>query len=261
MTEETQAVEPADAPAPETAQSAESSPAAPEPRETPENITDGIQRRFDELTRYRREAERDRDHWRELAMNQRHAPPQNGAEKPKSLADFDFDDGKYRDYLIEQAGKRAEEAAEKRWKERAEQEAAEKRQSKFRNREVEFAKNTKDYFEKTRDPGATFFTPELAELLSESEEGPAVAYYLANNISEAVQLSQLSPRGMALAIGRLESKLLAEREKAKAAAKVSAAPPPPPKIEGKDPAVEKDPKDMSDAEFSKWRKRQIAQRR
>jgi hypothetical protein len=240
------------------------SEAAPSPAVTTDDepTLKGVSRRIDELTRYRREAERERDHWREMAMRQQ-APREEAkpVETVKTLADFNYDEPQYQAYLVREASKAATEAARRELKEQSERDAAARRQTTFSSREAEFSKKTPDYYEKTRDPRVPV-TPEIAEVLAESEDGPALAYYLANNLAIADQVSRLPPLAAARELGRIEARLAAEREKAKTPPPVSPAPPPPPKIEGAaDPKVEKDPKDMSDAEFSKWRKRQIAQRR
>lgn len=239
------------------------SEAAPSAAVTPDDepTLKGVSRRIDELTRYRREAERERDHWREMAMRQ--SPPQQ--ESPpestvKTLADFNYDEGKYHAYLTQEASRTAVEAARRELKEQQERDQAERRRTTFTGRESVFAKTTEDYYEKTRDPRVPL-TQTIAEVLAESEDGPAIAYYLASNLALADQIARLPPLAAARELGRIEAKLAAEKAKAKSMP-VSQAPPPPPKLEGSgDPKVEKDPKDMSDAEFAKWRKRQIAQRR
>jgi hypothetical protein len=72
-------------------------------------------------------------------------------------------------------------------------------------------------------------------------------------------IAALPPLAMAREIGRLEARLAEPPPAPKP--KLTQAPPPPPKIEASEPEVEKDPLTMSDADFAKWRKRQIAQRR
>lgn len=270
MTDETAATNAApDAIAPET-QVPESAPGAEasKPKES-----DGFTKRIDELTKNWRETERkaaeaerraeerarDAEYWREQVLRQQPAAKTETVQQTKTLADFEYDDSKYQAYLFEQAEQRAVQAAEKRLKEREETAAKERRKATFAQRESEFAKNAPDYRDKTRSVSFPV-SDAMAEVFAESEEGPAVAYYLANNLEQADRIARMSPLAAAHALGLIQAKLLAEREKA--AKKVSEAPPPPPKIEGSgDPKVEKDPSEMTDAEFAKWRKRQIAQRR
>jgi hypothetical protein len=269
MTDTNQAVDTpapdANAPAPsqEVEGAAAPSPAAKEPGEGSE-VVKGLQGRFDELTRYRREAERERDHWRELAMRQQPSQQRQSepakAEGPKTLADFEFDETKYQSYLRDEIRREATEATRKELKEQSERDAKARRFSTYAQRAQEFAKDKPDFVERTTAEGLRI-SDAMGDAITESEDGPALAYYLANNPAEAERIFQLSPASAGREIGKLEAKLAAERAKA-AVPKVSNTPPPTPKLEGAgDPAVEKEPSQMTDTEFAKWRKKQIAARR
>jgi hypothetical protein len=100
----------------------------------------------------------------------------------------------------------------------------------------------------------------MLEIITESDDGPALAYYLGKNLDVAARIAQLPPLAAARELGRIEVNLAFEREKAKLKPVVSQAPPPTPKIEATEPAVSKDPSQMTDREFAKWREKQIAQR-
>ena len=91
-----------------------------------------------------------------------------------------------------------------------------------------------------------------------------IAYYLANHREEAMQLYQLPPSLAGREIGKIEAKLAKPATATTVVPlvpKVSNAPPPPAKIEADEPQVDRDPAKMSDTEFAKWRRRQIAQRK
>jgi hypothetical protein len=231
MTDETAATNAApDAIAPES-QVAESAPAADAGKEK-----DSFSQRIDELTRIRREeerarqnAERERDHWREMAMRTQQPSPKSEDDKVKTLADFEYDDAKYQTYLFEQAEKRAVSAAEKRLKEEQAKAKAEERKRGFLNKASEFEKSNKDFWEKAR--ALPQFSDELLEDIADLDDSPSVVYYLANNLPLADQIARLPPRAAARELGRIEAKLTAEKEKI-AAAKVSKTPDPPPKVEG-----------------------------
>jgi hypothetical protein len=82
----------------------------------------------------------------------------------------------------------------------------------------------------------------MAEVIADSEDGPAVAYYLGKNPEAAAAIAQLPPSAAARELGKLEARLAFEREKARtpatpARSAVSQAPPPPPKIEASEPDV------------------------
>lgn len=254
------------APAVNAPQVTESAPVANDAGTAPKP-DDGFTRRIDELTKIRRDeerarqaAERDRDHWREMALrHSQRQEPEKADTGPKSLADFEYDDVKYQSYLFQEAEKRAVSAAEKRLREQQENEKSERRVSTFKQRITEFSKSVKDFEEKVF-ADSNPVSPAMREIFEESEEGPALAYYLANNRDIAIDIARLSEKKAAHALGRIEERLIAERQKP--VKKVSDAPAPPPKLDGSgDPKIDKDPKDMNQSEFEKWRKKFISARR
>lgn len=253
----------ADAPPQKTGNEAESSPAVNDADDVI-RAGKGVGKRIDELTRNWREAERREQALLQLLQSDRAEVARPEPQKPatatvKTLADFSYDESQFQSYLLDQATTRATEAADKRIREEQERGTAARRQSEFARREQTFAKSVDDYHEVTRNPSLPI-TKAIAEVVAESDEGPALAYYLGKNPDVAERIAALSPMGTARELGRIEAKLISEREKA-AAKRASAAPPPPPKIEGTgDPQVEADPEKMTDAQFAKWRKKQIAQR-
>lgn len=239
--------------------------AAVQPRQEPQANVDNDQ------DRNWRALRSDRDYWRDRAaqlervepqprQEQRQAPEQ--PEAPKTLADFEFDEVKYQTHLFEQAEKRAVAAAEQRLREQSEREKAERRKTTFNQREQEFAKDKPDYVQKTRDPRVPI-SPAVADVLAESDDGPALAYYLANNIDVAAQISQLPPLQAAREIGRIEAKLIAEREKAKAATStVANQPAPAPKLEGGEGSgatVKPDTPESDELSDKEWTRRRNAQ--
>lgn len=242
---------------------AESPPAVEEQTEAKK----GVGKRIDELTRLRRDAERDRDHWRELAMRQQQPPPtrQEAAEQPKTFKDFGYDDKAYQDYLYGEARKHAEKAAKEageRWK--AEQEAVQRR-ARFDERVAQFAKSVEDYSEVVTD--STPVSEGMADFLLDSDEAGALMYYLGNNPDEARKLYGLSPAKAGRELTKLEERLVAERKKA-AEKPVSKAPPPAPQIDasGDAASLRIDPStaesdSLSDAEWKRRREKQIQSRR
>jgi hypothetical protein len=261
MTETPSGVEPAlaETPVVDETPGAESAPAATDASAAAEKTP--TQKRIDELTWLRREAERDRDYWREHATRQTPANPAveaSAPKKPPTLAEHNYDESAYQAALAEHfKAETARQVREELQREQAEQSVRQRVES-FGKREQAFASKHADYLEITRDPTLPV-SEAMVELLQESEVGPEVLYYLGNNREEALKIAQLGEFAAARAIGRLEAKL--ETVKTAPPKPVSKAPPPPPQIEAVEPAVAKDPSAMSDAEFAKWRRRQIAQRR
>jgi hypothetical protein len=224
----------------------------------------GAQKRIDELTWHRRNLERDVNYWRDLALKNQQQPavetkPQV-ATAPKKLADFNYDEDAYQAYLEDVVADKAAAKAEARLREKQERESKESirkdSMTKFREREAKIRAELEDY----EDFAYTAPIDNVTDIVMAMDEGPRIAYYLGKNPETAARINSLPAHLAAVELGRLDARLATEREQAKAKP-VSKAPPPPPKIDATEPAVDKDPSQMSDVEFAKWRKRQIAQRR
>lgn len=94
-------------------------------------------------------------------------------------------------------------------------------------------------------------TPAINAAIIGSELAPKVMAYMLENPKEVARISSLNPARQAAEVGKIE-------------AKVSAAPPPqvsnapnPIKPVGGNKGGSKDPSEMTDAEFAKWRQEQI----
>ena len=221
-----------------------------EPEESSTSKEDGTQGRFDELTKFRREAERERDYWKNLAQQNQVAP--DPVEPGKTLADFEYDEGKYREY--EQA--LAKEMAQAEVKQQAQQEENAIILDAFSEHEAEFSNNVDDYHTTLKD--AAFVTEDIAAATLYAEQGPALRYYLAKNPEVSSKLAKMHPYNMAMELGRIEATKLGKEK----APSVTKAPKPAPKIaatDSKSPLRIDDPK-ISDAQFRKIREKQIANR-
>jgi hypothetical protein len=221
---------------------------------------DPVQKRIDKLTYRLRQTERERDYERELrltTLQPKEQPKQAEKAQPlKKLADFQFDEEAYAEYMTDVA---AERAARKLEDSRTSKESAKERKeraAKFKELESKFKTEIEDYED------VAYYAridDHVAELVMAMDEGPRIAYYLGKNPDVASRINGLPENLAAVELGRLDQKLAIEREQAKAKP-VSKAPPPPPKIDATEPAVSKDPSQMTDKEYAKWRKNQIAQR-
>lgn len=257
-------IQAAETPAPDANVLTQEDVAAPSP--AVETQPKGVGKRIDELTRNWREAER-----REaalLALLQQRTQPETpkpiADDKPKTLADFEYDEGKFQSYIFEQAEKRASDAARRELTVAQEREAAERRKSSFKSRSAEFAKTVENFESVAFDPTLPV-SGDMAEVIQDSDDGPALLFYLGNNRDIAEKIAQLPPKAAARELGKIEARLAFEREKAKPE-KVSKAPPPPPKVEGADPgnlSVKPDSPDsdaLSDAEWARKRNKQVSKR-
>lgn len=233
---------------------AESPPAVEAPKEPK-----GVQKRLDELTRNWREAQRQNERLLALLEQRGKTTPQEQPKaQPKTFKDFGYDENAYREYLHQEARAEAAKAAKEEASKWRQEQEAQQRRAKFDERAAKFAATNPEYAEVIS--GAWDCSQSMAEAIEDSEEGPAIAFYLAQNPEIASQLSRLGPVQSGREIDRIERKLVEERKKA-AEKPVSQAPPPPPKIEGSNPGnVENDPSKMTDDQFRKWREKTIARR-
>jgi hypothetical protein len=248
---------------------AESSPAVTDADESSEPKPKGVQKRIDELTRLRYDAERERDHWRQMAMRQ--APAQQEPAKPEppkalpKLEDFNYDEAAYQAALMTHVtAEAARKVREDARREQAE-EAAKQRVKSWKTRESEFKAKHEDY------ESIAYYAPitdAMVEVIQESELGPEIAYYLGKNRDEAERIAQLDPVKAAREIGRLEARL--EKPSAPAVPKpvaVSKAPPPPPRLEAVEHAVTVRPdspesdKALTDDEWFRLRNKQLARKK
>lgn len=239
----------------------DTSPGAGETSEKPES-KDKIQRRFDKLTWQLRQTERERDYERELRLThlqqQQQSKQAETTQKLKKLADFEYDEDRYAEYVAEVAADKAAAKLQEKQREYQSESTKKERQIKFRELEAKVKTEIEDYEDVAH---YARIDDRVAELVMDLDEGPRIAYFLGKNPDVALRINGLPSHLAAIELGRIDQRLSSERE-AKAAKKpVSQAPPPPPKIDAVEPAVSKDPSEMNDAEFAKWRRRQIAQRR
>lgn len=245
---------------PETAK-ADPSPAAVDTSEKPVR-KDAVQERIDKLTWRLRQTERERDYERELRLTSLQKPeaqpkPAEAKQSLKKLADFEYDEEKYAEYVADVAADRASRKLEESRTTKESERTRKDQIAKFKELESKFKTEIDDYEDVAH---YARIDDHVANLVVAMDDGPRIAYYLGKNPDAAARLNSLPDNLAAIELGRIDQKLAFEREQAKAKP-VSKAPPPPPKIDATEPAVDKDPSQMSDAEFAKWRKRQIAQRR
>lgn len=246
----------ADTPKPDDKENeAESPPAGTEPDK---KESEPFQERISTLTRNWRETQRkveERDkRIAELEKSVSEAPK----EPDKTLADFDYDNEKYFDYRIQKVEQDALKKTEKLMAQFQGQSEAQRAYGEFQKREAEFSKTVKDYRESV-NPDNWACSEVMAGEIHRSDAGPDIAYHLAKNPDKAMEISQLSERDAVRQMVLLEASLKAE--KSKTGKTVSDAPPPPPKVKGDDATLEKDYREgMSDAEFAKKRRKEIANR-
>lgn len=243
----------------------------------PKQDHSGFQRRIDQLTREKHDLRRQLE-----SLRKPQETKQETAEfEEKSLADFDYDEAAYRKHIREMAAGEARKVARGVLDETKRSEQQQSRAKTWKERAASFASEHPDFTETVYSDDVHISEP-MMEAITESEQGPAIAYYLAQNPEEAERIFNMSPAAAGRAIGRLESKFEAKsvpepkpEGEAKAdkdtkpvnklaeARATTKAPAPPPKMEPSDSASKKSWNDpsLSQEEFNKRRRAQIASRR
>jgi hypothetical protein len=176
------------------------------------------------------------------------------AETPsKTLADFNYNEDEYRQYVFAEAKRISTETAERVVSGFQDKARGETVLDEHKTREKVFAESVDDY-QAVAYSDELKISPEMAAEIRASAIGPEIAYYLGKNPDEASVIARMQPREVVRGIVKLEGRLLTE--KAKKGKKVSDAPPPPAKIKAAEPGIQvssTDPKSdkMSDAEWFK----------
>lgn len=202
----------------------------------------GLQKRIDELTRKWRTAERERDFERSERMRaataeQPKAPDPVAADAPvKTLADFGYDETQFAKYIRDEARSFARQEAEAVIKREREAEKTARTKSTYDQKVEAFVKDAPDFYEVFHNDLPV--SQAMAEVIVQSDDGPALAYHLGKNPDVAAQLAKLPPTLAARELGRIEARIQFEREQAKAAKPpVSKAPAPPPRIESENAGI------------------------
>jgi hypothetical protein len=185
-------------------------------------------------------------------------------EPLKTLEDFEFNEAKFDEYKDQRTATIAEEAASTAVGKARTQIESGQIDQEFRTRETTFESEVSDYedvvYGEVNGQRKWAASPTMTDELRFSEIGPEMAYHLAKNPEIASEIASLSNRETVRRMTLLEASL--KSEKAKKGKSVSDAPPPTPKIPAGDAGLEKkitDP-DLSNKEFDKMRRKQIANR-
>lgn len=253
----------AEAPAQNTASAevdpAESKPKESDPAQETKKALRGVQKRIDELTRARYEAEergrQEAEHWRQQAeayRQQAEAFKQHiGPPRSDQYQD-------YEKFLADLAAYKADEVSAKRiehermqqmnWQ-RQQYEAQQRAQAEAQYQATlqaklqEAQKKFPDFIDVVSSPELPGLqgTPAFGAIL-ESEFGPEVMYHLGKNPEKAHHIVSLSPVSQVREIGRIEASIAAGKS-------VSNAPPPPASVDARSGTASKTPRNMTPDEY------------
>lgn len=226
---------------------------ADKPRDEKGQFKSPVQDRIDELTRARREAEREAAYWRQRAQ-----PVQE--EKPQAKPTVDqFKD--YNEFVEALADWKADQKVSEALKARdadtaktAEARLQETKAQTFAERQATAKASISDY-DAVVSAADIPISSHLGEAILDSDKGPELVYHLAKNPAEAARLSALSPLAAARELGRLEATLGQASTPAKP---VTKAPAPMKPTSGNGTSSTADPAKMSHEEYRAYRAKQGA---
>lgn len=188
----------------------------------------GFQRKLDKVTRARRDAERDRDHWREMAM--RNGKPEvAGNQETKTVVETKVDtstrpvepdpekfdthaaylkaQNEFVDKLTDWKYDQRRAADQKVAKENQAKSEYEGTRQKYFQRATDFTKTHADFKTVIESVGDVKMSPAFESAILDSENGPELMYEFAKNPEELKRICALPPIQAARAIGQFEARL------------------------------------------------------
>lgn len=218
----------------------------------------GFQKRIDELTKARYEAEqRAQTLEHQLREVQQQSFKSQYEQSKPTLEQFDHDYDAWAqayEQWVQTGVQKQQEAQQEAYRQAQMQQEQMRRQMDLNQKMLKAQEKYPDFQVKVFDPNL----PQLGQInqaaleaLVESEHMADVAYYLASNPSEVYKFGNMTPIQAVKEVARLEAKF------SKPAGKTTAAPPPPKTVSGKSESV-KDPAKMTTEEWMEWRKSQVS---
>jgi hypothetical protein len=205
------------------------------------------QERIDEITKARREAEREREYWKQVALDKAKETPQPtpapATRNPRPvISQFDTTE-QYEDALLDWRDRvKEEQVAQQRMVVEQEEGLA-----KFQRAAAKAREQYADFDEVVETP---VFSPQMRYAILNSDTGPELAYFLGSpeNRDTALKIQSLSPDKQYYEMGKLETRLaLAKQTK-----KVPSAPPPISPVGMSGTGGDVDPSKMTTEEWIKW---------
>ncbi len=229
-----------------------------QPADDPKPEKNPAQIRIDELTALRRNAERDRDYWRDLALKNQEKPTEPASADPTpppTMESVGFDEAEYQKAMVAWVDGQVEarfSARDAQAKKEREQQTVAQQQKAFQDRARELAKSKPDYWDVAHSD-STPVSPTMASIIRASDKGPEVLYHLGKNPDLAARMYHMGETEAALEIGRLEARLAMPQPKT-----TTSAPEPLNTLGGgSGKPTDKDPDDMTTEEWVRWRNKQL----
>ena len=247
------------------AETTEEATASGQESQPEEKKISGVQKRFNELTREKYEAQQQAEaaqkeieqmRQREAEMQMQAQMQQLQGQRP-TLEAFGYDENQYNQALEQWYGQQFQ-MQQQVMRDQAEQQqkayAEQQRQQKLTAKMAEAAVKYPDFQQVVRDPSLPSLaqiSPAAYEAVTESEHFDDVAYYLAKNPAEVYAFSQMSPIQAVMKVAEIGMRETSPKPN------VTPPPPPPPsEIKGRAEAnAEPNPKDVK--AWIAWREKQI----
>lgn len=216
-----------------------------------------LSKRIDELTRKQRTAERERDYWRDVALQNQQGKQEPAktkeSETQSALKPEDFDS--YEAYLEAKAEAKAAETFERkqsehkqREQERIAQEEAARVQESL-SQKLESARERYDDFDEVVTDPSVPISNDMALAIAECDHAGEVAYFLGKNPNEAARIAALNPRAQVREITRLDDRLGGQKKEVKKPVPTVSP------VRGQTGQFTKDPAKMTDAEWAASRRK------
>lgn len=172
----------------------------------------GVHNRIGELTREKYEAKREAEEWKAKYLAEHPTQPATPTQEPApkgepTLEDFDYDQGKYLAAMVQhQVAQRLAQAETEREQRKAQEQQQTAREA-FNQRAQAFANDHEDFFDVTMGNASLPINEVMANYITASENGPAVAYHLGQNPAEAKAIADMPAYLAGAALARLEDRL------------------------------------------------------
>ncbi len=245
-----------------------------EPEGKVEKVDPVIQKRFDELTFQREEAKREAKRHEDTVKSEREARQKAESEAAALKAKYEApkepdprptkesfkDESEYEkaleDWITDKANR-----------ERDAKEAQTRLATAWNSRVKATVEKHPDYHQ-VLDAADFKISDQMRDAIVESEAGPELQYYFAQNPEEATRFGQMTVRGMLIAMGKLEAKLASDPEQKKnetaetkpetkpevkpvvVVSEISKAPAPETPLKGANAPVEVDPEKL---DYQAWK--------
>jgi hypothetical protein len=219
----------------------------------------GFERRIEKFNQRLSAKDQEIEYWKRVALQQGAAEPKQepaaSNEKPK-FSDYN-DIEAYTEALTDwKLGQTLQQVKQQSTAERMAQ-TYEQRLAEFRKEQPDFDEVVSEFVEEYGQEQI----PEIVAVAMESEVGPRLAYYLAQNVDEVERLQRLPSHRRFLELGKIEDRLLGSKqqtqEKPAEAPKISRAPQPVKSVKGTAKVESYDLRDPS-LSYSEWVKRREA---